>query len=378
LLKAKYYPNGNLLDTVATGETSQTWKAIEYGLALLKKGTVWRVGNGSSIRIWRDNWIPRPFGMKPIGCVRPCRLRRVSHLIDQQSKSWDETRIQRYSHPCDVEEILKIKLSPRVFEDWVSWNFEKSGLFTVRSAYRLAMRDKYEMGFTGPSTGGVGERCIWKKIWRAEIPSKVRVFAWKVVRNGLPTRVNKKHRHLDQDSSCLLCGSSEEDCFHALIVCPHAKALRSGLRNHLKLPAEIHIQHTGPEWILSILDRYDEHTNTNFLMLIWRCWMVRNGVLKAGEGILIVGSIAFLTRYCSELSLVRQQGASADVRGKQKMFPDKRLSGTQPNSTSDCRWLPPEERVIKINMDGAFIPDSGKAAVGVIARNDRSRPLGAF
>jgi hypothetical protein len=60
------------------------------------------------------------------------------------------------------------------------------------------------------------------------------------------------------------------------------------------------------------------------------------------------------------------------------MFPDKRLSGTQPNSTSDCRWLPPEERVIKINMDGAFIPDSGKAAVGVIARNDRSRPLGAF
>jgi hypothetical protein len=205
-----------------------------------------------------------------------------------------------------VEEILKIKLSPRVSEDWVSWNFEKSGLFTVRSAYRLAMRDKYEMGFTGPSTRGVGERCIWKKIWRAEIPSKVRVFAWKVDRNGLPTRVNTKHRHLDQDSSCLLCGSPEEDCFHALIVCPHAKALRSELRNHLKLPAEIHIQNTDPEWILSILDRYDEHTNTNFLMLIWRCWMVRNGVLKAGEGISIAGSIAFLTRYCSELSLVRQ------------------------------------------------------------------------
>jgi hypothetical protein len=51
LLKAEHYPNGNLLDTVATGETSQTWKAIEYGLALLKKGTVWRVGNGPSIRI---------------------------------------------------------------------------------------------------------------------------------------------------------------------------------------------------------------------------------------------------------------------------------------------------------------------------------------
>jgi hypothetical protein len=90
VLKAKYFPNGNLLDTVVAGDTSQTWRAIEHGLYLLKKGVVWRVGDGSAIRIWRDNWIPRPYGMKPIGSIRPCRLRRVSHLIDQVSGSWDE------------------------------------------------------------------------------------------------------------------------------------------------------------------------------------------------------------------------------------------------------------------------------------------------
>jgi hypothetical protein len=134
-LKAKYYPNSNLLDTVAMGETSQTWKAIEYGLAPLNKGMIWRVGNGSSIRIWRDNWIPRPFGMKPIGCVRPCRLRRVSHFIDQQSKSWDETQIRRYFHPCDVEEILKINLSPRVSKDWFHGILKKVG--SSRSEVRI-------------------------------------------------------------------------------------------------------------------------------------------------------------------------------------------------------------------------------------------------
>jgi hypothetical protein len=48
--------------------------------------------------------------MKPIGSLRPCRLRRVSHLIDQQSKSWDEAQIRRFFHPCDVDGILKIKL----------------------------------------------------------------------------------------------------------------------------------------------------------------------------------------------------------------------------------------------------------------------------
>jgi hypothetical protein len=37
LLKAKYFPNGNLLDMVFTGNASNTWRAIEYGIELLKK-----------------------------------------------------------------------------------------------------------------------------------------------------------------------------------------------------------------------------------------------------------------------------------------------------------------------------------------------------
>jgi hypothetical protein len=64
------------------------------------------------------------------------------------------------------------------------------------------MREKYEMGCTGSSNNPEGERAIWKKIRRAEVPSKVRVFAWKVVRNGLPTRLNKKYRHLDDECNC--------------------------------------------------------------------------------------------------------------------------------------------------------------------------------
>jgi hypothetical protein len=140
--------------------------------------------------------------MKPIGSVRPCRLRRVSHLIDQVPNSWDETKIRRCFHPCDVDEILKIRLSARINTDWAAWNFEKSGIFSVRSAYRLAMREKYEMVTAGSSKSVEGERCIWKQVWKADVPSKVRVFAWKVIRNGLPTRVNKKCRHL-------LCGFPE-------------------------------------------------------------------------------------------------------------------------------------------------------------------------
>jgi hypothetical protein len=59
LLKARYYRNGDLIDSVFPSEGSPTWKAVEYGLELLKKGLVWRIGSGTKVQIWRDPWINR-------------------------------------------------------------------------------------------------------------------------------------------------------------------------------------------------------------------------------------------------------------------------------------------------------------------------------
>jgi hypothetical protein len=67
VLKAKYYPHGNIIDTVFTGNPSSKWTAIDHGLELLKKGLIWRIGNGASVRIWRDNWVPREFYLKTLG-----------------------------------------------------------------------------------------------------------------------------------------------------------------------------------------------------------------------------------------------------------------------------------------------------------------------
>jgi hypothetical protein len=58
LLKAKYYPCGDLIDTVFPSDTSAMWRSIEHGLDLLKKGLIWRVRSGTKIQIWRDHWIP--------------------------------------------------------------------------------------------------------------------------------------------------------------------------------------------------------------------------------------------------------------------------------------------------------------------------------
>ena len=41
LLKTRYYPNGDLVDTILKSDSSPSWKGIEHGLDLLKQGLIW-------------------------------------------------------------------------------------------------------------------------------------------------------------------------------------------------------------------------------------------------------------------------------------------------------------------------------------------------
>jgi hypothetical protein len=36
--QGKYFPNGEIVDTIFPADASLTWKAVEYGLELVKKG----------------------------------------------------------------------------------------------------------------------------------------------------------------------------------------------------------------------------------------------------------------------------------------------------------------------------------------------------
>jgi hypothetical protein len=54
VLRAKYYPSGDIMNAELKKGSSYTWHIIWVGLQTLKKGIIWRVGNGSDINIWED------------------------------------------------------------------------------------------------------------------------------------------------------------------------------------------------------------------------------------------------------------------------------------------------------------------------------------
>ena len=178
VLKAKYYHGADLLDTAFIHNASPGWQGIMHGLELLKKGCIWRICNGNSVRIWRDNWIPRG-NMKINMNPTRSRTRWVADLIDQESHAWKEDYIMRIFTREDANDILSIRLPNYDDEDYIAWQPEKNGIFSVRSAYRLAMDEKGS-GVIGSSHNTQGDRSIWNNIWKTNVPQKVRIFTWRL------------------------------------------------------------------------------------------------------------------------------------------------------------------------------------------------------
>ena len=57
LVEAKYLKNGSLLHHQAKPGDSATWKGITRCVDILKPFLRWRIGNGTSILLWHDNWL---------------------------------------------------------------------------------------------------------------------------------------------------------------------------------------------------------------------------------------------------------------------------------------------------------------------------------
>jgi hypothetical protein len=179
VLKAKYFPHGNLLDTVFATDPSPVWRGIEFGIELLKQGIIKRIGDGRSTQFVRDQWLPRESGMKISALRKNTRKRWVNQLIHEETNTWNTDILRELFYDHDVQTITNIELPNSPQPDRFVWHLEKNGLFTVRSAYRLAFNLKHQHRDNATSSSGtVGNRPIWKAIWSAKVQPKIRVFGW--------------------------------------------------------------------------------------------------------------------------------------------------------------------------------------------------------
>ena len=84
---------------------------------------VWRIGNGNSVRIKQDQWLPNQPSRTPISAIPDLPLdATVSSLINQENGEWKTEVIQANFLLHEAEAILSIPLSERAPPDRITWS----------------------------------------------------------------------------------------------------------------------------------------------------------------------------------------------------------------------------------------------------------------
>ncbi|XP_035551721.1 uncharacterized protein LOC118349890 [Juglans regia] len=197
------------------GNPSYAWRGIWEAKRLLVQGGRWNVGNGSLIHILNDVWIPGFRNLRQAlgneqSIEHSSQLdNQVFSLIDQSTKWWDIAKVRALFNPNMVEAILRLHPSHTGAADHWMWEHEKSGSFSIKSAYsffKTILESEH-----GESSSGALMKKFRTALWKLQVPHKVKVFAWRACKDSLPTKANLIKRKLDIEGKCCFCQHPFED-----------------------------------------------------------------------------------------------------------------------------------------------------------------------
>ncbi|TVU33601.1 hypothetical protein EJB05_25426, partial [Eragrostis curvula] len=160
----------------------------------------------------------------------------------------------------------------------------------------------------------------WTSLWGVTVPSKIRVFLWRLARSSLPSKDVLHHRNMADNSSCSICGATDS-WKHSLLECNMSKSVWALEKDEItELLSETH-EHDAKGWLLSVMKN-----------------LAHDDLVRVA------------TR--------PQRGEKIVVQGRP-------------------RWIPPPAGMMKINVDAALSKNSGIASAAAVARDIAGNFLGA-
>ena len=214
MFKAKYFPRGSIFEaSVATG--SYAWQSILKLRKVISLGMRWKIDNGRSIDIYKDNWLPRKGSAKIVSPHRPeLDGAQVTALINPSTHSWDQNMVDQNFLLFEANRIKAIPLCWMDRCDRIIWPDSPDGNYLVKVGYQKLCE---EVDANNASTSNpTQQKSFWKKVWKLQVPNKIKNFLRRVCSNALPTKENLKKRKIIDNASCNACLTEQESIFHTL------------------------------------------------------------------------------------------------------------------------------------------------------------------
>ncbi|KAL9678662.1 hypothetical protein QQ045_016510 [Rhodiola kirilowii] len=100
------------------------------------------------------------------------------------------------------------------------WKYDSSGNLSMRSAYMVATElDKRRLPSYGEQSDTRETKNFRKIFWKLKVPSKWKIFGWRLYHDALPTMHNLSRRGCQVQNYCTHCGVAGEHSLHLFRDC---------------------------------------------------------------------------------------------------------------------------------------------------------------
>ncbi|KAK3198465.1 hypothetical protein Dsin_021880 [Dipteronia sinensis] len=315
---------------------SYVWRSLLWGREIPEKGMRWQVGNGSEIKIYKDNWIPSSVSLKIIS-LQTLGLEATVDSLISVSGGWDIATLKRNFSKEEIDGILRIPVGFRHAKDSLIWDFENNGCFSVRSGYWVGR----DLACSRDMASNSGELSNWWKVlWRMKLPMKIKLFIWKACNDWIPSMANLTRRKIRVDDICPICKKENETTIHALWECKNLKFVRQKW-----VPRNIDVTRRYSNF-LELMTNVASKLSFEHLDLLctifWRVWYIRKlGVFEKGK------------TDCNEVIWWSRNYLDLFNSANEKK---KDINQSQ-RTASDTGWRPPMLGLLKANCDAVVDPE---------------------
>ena len=119
--------------------------------------------------------------------------------MDTETGTWRAEIIANIYETKVAREILNTPHSKFGALDKILWLQSQKGTYKVNEGYKLITK-----GQDGTINYGMNKHG-WKHLWKLKIPYKICLFLWKLLHNGLPTRLELNRRQIIVSTNCVMC-----------------------------------------------------------------------------------------------------------------------------------------------------------------------------
>ncbi|KAM6571333.1 hypothetical protein CsatA_015413 [Cannabis sativa] len=291
----------------------------------------------------------------------------VADLITGQ-RQWDLLSLQANFNQPDIDRILTIPLSLFPHDDVLVWNHSFTGIYNVKSGYKLAVSIVEQ----DESTCGSSIEHWWSNFWKLNLPPKVRIFVWKLFHTSLPVAAELYRRHIANSPYCSICNSCEETIIHALFYCPRAKSVWDLSNLHINF--QTLGQSSGADILIQLSSTLSTPDFELFIVFCWNIWHERNAIYH-GNAVRTPKAVAqYAPSYLAEFQAARAN--------RPQIYAQSATTVKTPRPAKEFthapKWTAPPQGRLKLNTDAAIDKERNIVGIGAILRDSDGYVIAAL